>query len=381
MSKKQLFALFGCNLITFTIGNGLLPLLPVYATQLGATPAVAGYYLSFSYLALAAGTVFAGWLSDKLNSRKILLIVTGVVIIPAMWLMSRVTSVWHLIALTATVWFLGGMMLTLVSILTGLFAEEAERGKVFGILSLTGGLGALIGGLSTGPIADRWGYPTLFATLSVFSILSPFSAMFLKDKVVARTLRSETSTAVERPDLGVSFFLLLLASIAAGIGVFTGRLGTSLAMKELVFVSAAISSTGAIGGAVTLPLSPLVGWMSDRIGRKRLLAACYLSGMVGLLVLAVSISLWHFWVASSLLSVLAYASSGVGSALVTDLVPQESLGRGMSLFTATTWVGGIIGFAGTGYTIQNLGMTHAFVIGAFLSLMAIILLIPIRRAE
>ena len=381
MSKKQLFALFVCNLITFTIGNGLLPLLPVYATQLGATPAVAGYYLSFSYLALAAGTVFAGWLSDKLNSRKILLIVTGVVIIPAMWLMSRVTNVWHLIALTATVWFLGGMILTLVSILTGLFAEETERGKVFGILSLTGGLGALIGGLSTGPIADRWGYPTLFATLSVFSILSPFSAMFLKDKVVARTLRSETSTAVERPDLGVSFFLLLLASIAAGIGVFTGRLGTSLAMKELVFVSAAISSTGAIGGAVTLPLSPLVGWMSDRIGRKRLLAACYLSGMVGLLVLAVSISLWHFWVASSLLSVLAYASSGVGSALVTDLVPQESLGRGMSLFTATTWVGGIIGFACTGYTIQNLGMTHAFVIGAFLSLTAIILLIPIRRAE
>ena len=272
-------------------------------------------------------------------------------------------------------------MLTLISILAGLFAEETERGKVFGILSLTAGLGALIGGLTTGPIADRWGYPTLFATLALFSALSPLVALLLEDKVVARALRSEASTAGESPKLGARFFLLLLASIAAGIGAFAGRLGTSLAMNELIFVSAAISSTGAIGGAVTLPLSPLVGWLSDRVGRKRLLAVCYLAGTVGLLVLAVSISLWHFWVAASLLSVLAYVSSGVGLALVTDLVPQESLGRGISLFTTTTWVGGIIGFAGTGYAVQNLGMTSTFVIGAFLPLIAIILLIPIRRAE
>ena len=381
MSKKQLFALFVCSLIPWTAGNGLLPLLPVYATQLGAAPAVTGYYLSFSYLALATGTIVTGWLSDKLQRRKTLFIVISVVIIPAMWLMSRATNIWHLAALTATVWFLGGMMLTLVSILAGLFAEETERGKVFGILSLTGGLGALIGGLMTGLIADRWGYPTMFATLSLFLGLSPLVALLLEDKVVARSLRSEASTAGERTGLGARFFLLLFANTAASIGVFVGRLGTSLAMNELIFLSAAISSTGAIGGAVTLPLSPLVGWLSDRVGRKRLLVVCYLAGTVGLLVLAASISLWHFWVSASLVSVLSIVGSSVGSALVTDLVPQESLGRGISLFTTTAWVGGIIGFAGTGYAVQNLGMTSTFVIGAFLPLIAIILLIPIRRAE
>ncbi|UCC65329.1 MAG: hypothetical protein JSV36_09925, partial [Anaerolineae bacterium] len=75
MSKKQLLALFLCSLIIWTGGNGLSPLLPVYATQLGADPAMVGYYLSFSYLALASGTVVAGWLSDNVQHRKISLIV------------------------------------------------------------------------------------------------------------------------------------------------------------------------------------------------------------------------------------------------------------------------------------------------------------------
>jgi MFS family permease len=83
MTRKQFFALFSCSLVVWTVGNGLLPLLPVFATQIGAEPAVVGYNLSFSYLALATGTVVAGWLSDKLQRRKTLLIVGGVVSLPA----------------------------------------------------------------------------------------------------------------------------------------------------------------------------------------------------------------------------------------------------------------------------------------------------------
>jgi MFS family permease len=270
------------------------------------------------------------------------------------------------------------MGFTLLGILTGLFAKQAERGKVFGILALTSTLGALIGGLTTGPIADRWGYPTMFAALSLFWSLLPLTALLLEDKVVARVRDEGASPSREKPGLGGGLYLLLLASLTVGLAQFVANLGRSLAMNDLGFSAAAISSTGAVGAALALPLPVLVGWLSDRVGRVRLLIFGYVACTMGLLVLAVATSLWHFWLALALLNVL-YAARSVGSALVMDLAPKESLGRGLSLFSATTSVGGIIGFAGTGYAVQSLGMASALRLGAFLPLIATAVLIPIRQ--
>jgi len=121
--------------------------------------------------------------------------------------------------------------------------------------------------------------------------------------------------------------------------------------------------------------------LSDRLGRKQFLVLCYLAGTVSLLILLVAASLWHFWVAISLLSVLWSVNGAVGPALVTDIVPRELLGRGMSLFSVTTWIGGVIGFAVTGYAVKNLGMPTTFILAALLPLTAITLLIPVRQTR
>ena len=171
---------------------------------------------------------------------------------------------------------------------------------------------------------------------------------------------------------------MLLASIVVFATGFGQLLGRSLAMNEMGFGATAISSTQAISGATTLPLPVILGLLSDRFGRKWTLALSYLTGLAGLLVLAMASSFWHFALAASLATALS-ASNAVGSALTRDLIPKEAIGRGMSAFNATTWAGGIVGFAGAGYAVRSLGMSTTFISAALLPLLAIALLIPIRE--
>ena len=379
MSKKQLGALFLSSLAMFTAGNGLIPLLPIYAIRLGAETAISGYYLSFSYFMLAVGVFFAGWLSDFYQNRKKILFVAGSLGVLSIWLMGRATNIWQLTILTGFTWFLGGIGVALVNILVGLFAEKAKRGKIFGIIAMTSSLGALIGGATTGFLVDRWGFSFMFLTASIFCMLWPLATLFAEDKKVSKESKAVEKVSANSRWMTVGLSLLLLASLIATIAVFVNILGRSLTMNNLKFSATAIASTGAVGGAIALPLPVLLGWLSDCIGRKPLMMLCYLAGLLSMLILSISTSLWHFWVSASLITLLFDVNRGIGSAFVTDLVPEASLGKGIAIFNVMPWIGGILGFALTGYAIQTFGITSTFIAAAFLPFMAIIFITLIRQ--
>jgi len=380
MSKKQLSALFLCSLVPWSAGNGLVPLLPLYASQLGADAAMAGYYLAFSYLAIAVGALSAGWISDTFQRRKLPLIIAGIVGTPMAWLMGRTDSIWMLTLLTAILWFCGGIGLALIGILMGLSAGKHERGRVFGILSLTGGLGAVIGGLGTGWIVENWGFTVMFNVLAVFLFFWPISALLVEDKEVIRG-ETENTSQQKRSGLGKSFFMLFFANILVSITGFFIVLIRSFSMNDLGFNSFEIASTGVMGGLIAMPLPMLMGWLSDRVGRKAFLYVGCLIAFSALAMLAFSKALWHFWIVLILQGIAMGNAGTMGNAVVADLLPKESLARGMALFGSTGWIGGVIGFAVAGYVLQNLGFTLTFVIGGILTLGAVILLIPIKTVS
>jgi MFS family permease len=217
----------------------------------------------------------------------------------------------------------------------------------------------------------------MFSAMALFFILWPLAGLLTTEKKV-REPRGEGGLGKAGPVLGKSYHLLFAASLIASVAGFFILLGRSLRMIDLGFGAFAISGTGAVSGIVAVPLPFLLGWLSDRTGRKIYLFLGYLAGAASLSILAVSTSLWHFFLALALQAVFMGVNAAVGNALVTDLVPQESLGRGLALFQAATWIGGVIGFAGAGYALENLGTLPTFITGIGLILIAIILLIPIR---
>jgi MFS family permease len=379
MAKKQLVALFICSLIVFTVGSGLVPLLPIYAGRLGADSILTGYYLSFAFLALAISSVFAGWLSNRFQRRKSILIASGLLMIPTAWLMGQVTSFLGLSILTALLWFLAGIVVTTVTILTGLFAEGSERGRVFGIIGLAAPLGGILGGLASGAIVDRWGYPALFTSDALLYMLLPLFGLLLADKPANPRLQKTAITARQNVMISRAFLFLFFASILVHIANSQIVLGRSLIMDGHNFDATSISGSGAIGSIISLPFPVFIGWLSDRLGRKPLIMICYLASLIGLVVLASAFDLWHFWIAMALQSIIG-AGVAVGSALIIDLVPHDSLATPLSWYGATQFIGYVIGFGGMGTVINLVGLTSSLMIGIVLCLLALLLLVVVPRS-
>jgi MFS family permease len=352
---------------------------------LGASPSGAGLYLALVYVGLVVGALSAGLVSNRLERRKLPHIVAGAIAIPVVWGMGRVNSIVGLGVLTGALWMLGGLSLALVNMMAGLSAGAHERGRVFGILGMAGGLAAILGGLGTGPAVDRWGFSTMLSGVALFCTLWPLAGLLLEE--VTQTLQAQQTPSEPHPapeehtDLGHRAWLLIGAALVALTASIVGLFVRSLRMDGLGLPAAAISAAGAIAGAGRIAMVPWAGWLSDRFERKPFMLLSFLLGILGLIGMALASAAWQFWLASVLLVAMTALTNSLGPAWITDLVPREALSRGMTLFTSVGWAAGIVGFGGAGAAIQRLGMTQTAGLAVALVVLAALLVSLIRSAK
>ena len=104
-----------------------------------------------------------------------------------------------------------------------------------------------------------------------------------------------------------------------------------------------------------------MGVLADRLGRGRFLAAGYLMTGAGALALIVSISLWQFWLAGTLLLVGRAVNDAMASAVATDILPVGALARGLPWIRGVNSVAGILSFAGAGYLMEAFSAATVYV--------------------
>lgn len=383
--KNQLLLLFFCSLCMSAIGNGLAPLAPLYALTLGASPGQAGWPLASANIALALGTLTAAWLANRARSDKWAIVAAGLLSGPLFILLGYAISVWQLTLLLTIAWFCGGIAGVLMNVLTALYADPTQRGRTFGLMHLALPLGGFIGAISIGWLAERLGYPTMFLVVGILAIGWPLLALLgLADiRPAHRRSVAARAAASDAHSLNSAVYALLVTGLLSSTAIIAGQFGTSLLMQMLNFSTSAISSTAAVGGLVSIPILPLFGIVSDRLGRRSCLTISYLLAAGGVVLLAGASQLWHFWAAAALLSIARAAGISVASAFVTDLLPRAALGRGLALVNTISWVAAFVGFAGSGYVLEQLGAPALFGIAAGLACSAALvleLLPSMRRA-
>ena len=373
MSRKQLTLLLILNFGPFAVGTSILALMPIYTRQLGVSSTATGFYLATAFAALALGTLSSGWLSEHFRRQKFIVATSAAVSAPATFLMGQVETLVLLAAFTAVVWFMAGVQLSTVTILVGKHAGEHQRGRAFGTVGMGRAIAQLVGGLAAGPLVDLWGFSALFLANTMLFVVLVMVALLLEDKPSVKEEPAASKAPSPVVMASTVFLLVVVAWGLANVANFISVIGKPLVMNDLGFSSTAITSTYAISGVVNLPLPLIIGWLSDRFGRRLALMLVYLLGAIGLGILTQATALWHFWVAQIFITAVG-AGMPVGSALITDMVPSGNLSASLARYSTARWVGGIIGNMTTGAAIQTLGLSVTFTVGTLLPVAALLLI-------
>jgi MFS family permease len=363
---RPLIYLFTSSFLVLFVGMGLFPLLPVYAAQLGASKSTIGVLFAAMYVSNAIGSMLPAWLAGRVT-RKTLFVAGSILGIPALLLLGRATALWQVAGLTSILWFSGGLVVSLVNVFTGLYSSGRNRGKSFSLMALPMPLGTVIGSVAVGGLVTWQGFAPMFSVLGGLWVLLPLIGLFaLKDRAPAESVGGKLLTAAIPARFASSFYLLLGLTVASALAINAGRLGTSLSMQALDFGPGAIASSATVSGLVAIPLTFLIGALSDRLGRERFLAIGYLLASAGVLLLVFATQLWQFWLAATLLLVSLSASGAMASALATDILAPEALTRGLSWLKGMNSMASVISFAATGIFLDNFGAGALYLVALIL---------------
>jgi MFS family permease len=378
-------SLFFGNFSILLIGFGLFPLLPIYAADFGATPTMIGMYLAVTYIAISLGTMLVGWIPARVP-RKLVFAAAGALGVPAVFLLGYATTLWHVVVLTSLVWFTGGVGLSLINVLVGLKADDGKRGKWFSLISLTTPLGAILGSAVVGWLVAVHGYPTMFAVLTVIYAVWPVLGFWSGSDTPRRTASPVPSKGVVTESAGAPgrmFSFLLITVLLSAVTISISRLGLSLSMKADSFSPAEISAANMVGGLICIPVVFGFGALSDRLGRRVFLTLGYLLGALSGLVLIFADQLWHYWFVAGAVLIARSISASLASALATDILEPKAISRGLPWLGTMTWVAGVMGFAGSGYIIDAMGVNSLYWIATALSVGAagLMSVLPKKRTE
>ncbi len=358
------------------------PVLPLFAHALHATPAEIGWIVMASTIPGILISYPAGALSDILGSRRLLLS-SLVVFATAPFLYLLVDTAAQLMAVRFYHGFATAIFGTVTNAaIAGRYTtERAARLSTFSSVTIVGrSIAPFLGGV----LISLASFDAVYIACAISGVLALGTGLLLPGDPSAPTDRAKqppfwTSLASVLRDRSIMLVSLVeaaqylvfgaieafLALYAASLGIPAWEIGVILGVQLVSIVFA----------------KPLMGKLSDRVGRRRVI-------LPGLVIGAASVVLMPFVSSFIGLSVLSLAF-GIGfatvtsstSALVADLTRNGRYGSSMGVLRTIMDIGQSIGPVLTGWMVGVAGYGSAFtLLAAILVLAALMLGLLLRGA-
>jgi MFS family permease len=267
----------------------MLPLLPLYAVQLGASPIVLGLLTSVFALTNAAGQLFAGFVSDRTGPRRLLPAGLGLYAV-ANIMIATASSAVPLIVWRGLAGLGGGTSVVSERLYIRRVVDQSRLAFANGLLSSAGSAGQIAGPIFGGFVAAISDLRVPFLVVGVTSTFATIGALFLpRIKESAASVAAAVSATAGRPDRQ-ALGLLLLANLGlnAGYGAFITTYAP-FAKDMLGWTTAEIGIMFSLFGLGSITVGPALGAAADRWGRRPVGALAVVPVFVFSLALIVSV--------------------------------------------------------------------------------------------
>jgi len=407
LKYTQLFPLCFAVFVSM-LGFGLvMPLLPIYARDFGATGIQLGFLTASFAATRAISTLPGGWLADKMGRKKP--ITVGLLlysVVMALYGFSQ--DVNQLILLRALQGVASGIVWPVISTMVVDIVPPQDRAKALGLYETMWFLGHIVGPGLGGVLAGA------------FTIAVPFFACgglaFVTTILVTLTVRETIPTAkgIEALRAEVNPSPKLDSDTSAhislrGIRQLTEHPRTFLGLCAARFIIALSSSLiqpllsvyanevlgiSEVGvgmlftfmGIVTLFTTLPMGTVADNIGRKPMLLLGKSIEAVSALLVIFSGSFWPLLLVMALRGLGRATINPSITAMFSSVVPASNRGKGMGVFNSFQNVGLVVGAAAGGFLFEYSSTETPFVACTTVGLIGVVLVLlmvsePKQRLE
>jgi MFS family permease len=367
------------SLLTDMSSEMIYPILPLFLSAIGATGVLIGLIEGAAETTASLIKVLSGWYSDRYQRRKVFLTLGYGLSSCAKPLLYFATSAYQVLGIRIVERVGKGVRSAPRDALIADSTPPGSWGKAFGFHKSMDSTGAVIGPLLILPVLLAAAAVTV-ETYRIIFLLSTIPAVLAIVVIIlfVKDLRPQSVEGKGRflaglhclgPDfwrlmvvvvvfyLGeVSYAFFILQGQAAGLDTVTVIL--LYILFNLTFVITAIPS----------------GALSDRLGRRPILAASFLLFAATCAIMAIATDLYLLVVGFALFGVYKGSSEGVFKAYVSDVSPKGL--RGTALGAFHTFVGLVMlpGGVIAGLLWDDLGPWATFTYGALLAIGAVVLL-------
>lgn len=288
-ATKKTFALLFLSVLLFWLSlTSLLPTLPMYAQDTGATRQQVGWIMGSFAIGLLGSRIWIGQLVDR-RGRKIAILIGSLVaaLAPLGYLMT--TTVWALMVIRAFHGICLAAYTTGYNALIVDLSPPQQRGEIIGYMSLAVPIGMGFGPALGAYVSQEIGYEVLFIISSLLGFLSLALALRVREERSTFKTMDGQKPGAELPERSIwtlltSRSLIVPTLVLLLIGLLFGNLATFLPLfvREINLADYAGIFYSVAAIASFLPRL-FLGPLADAYGRGVFITgslACYLLAMV-----------------------------------------------------------------------------------------------------